>query len=298
MAKNRERAAFAAERRARRAYNAARAEARHGLVDVPYSHGRYWGEVAPAGTYLAVRSTGVKQCVTPHPSTRGNVTSFSRRSRSRMLKTTAKISQTQLSTSLFVTLTYPAQFSTESCIQRAHFKSWLMRLQRKFSRVSAIWKLEFQQRGAPHWHLLLLNVPFLARQWLSQSWYEVVGSDDPRHLRAGTNVQRSESRRKAVSYVAKYIAKLPEREGPPWQGRFWGVIGRKYVDTNTLQWELDVRGFARLARAIRHVVHSRSAVSNLRTRRNVGWCFFDGARGVALLQWAAGLTWQSFSTSS
>lgn len=208
-----------------------------------------------------------------------------------MLKKTAQISQIQLSTSLFVTLTYPAQFSQESSIQRAHFKSWLMRLRRKFSKASAIWKLEFQRRGAPHWHLLLINVPFLARQWLSKSWYQVVGSNDPRHLAAGTNVQRAESRRKAVSYVAKYIAKVPIGESPAWQGRFWGVVGRRYLDTNTIQWRLDGAGHARLSRAISHVVRSRSRVLNLRPRRNVGWCFFEGSRGVELLKWAGGLKW-------
>jgi len=69
-------------------------------------------------------------------------------------------------------------------------------------------ELEYQQR-APHFHLVVMGVPFLARQWLSRAWYQIVGSDDPRHLRAGTQVQRCKSTRKAhQSYAAKYVAKI------------------------------------------------------------------------------------------
>ncbi len=47
--------------------------------------------------------------------------------------------------------------------------------------------LEFQDRGAPHYHILITGI--IERQKLSRMWYEVVGSDDPRHLQAGTSIQ-------------------------------------------------------------------------------------------------------------
>jgi len=65
-----------------------------------------------------------------------------------------------------------------------------------------------------------MGVPFLARQWLSRAWYQIVGSDDPRHLRAGTQVQRCKSTRKALSYAAKYVAKISTCAPVQHVGRF------------------------------------------------------------------------------
>lgn len=47
--------------------------------------------------------------------------------------------------------------------------------------------LEFQDRGAPHYHILITGI--LDRQELSRMWYDIVNSGDPRHLQAGTSIQ-------------------------------------------------------------------------------------------------------------
>jgi hypothetical protein len=53
-------------------------------------------------------------------------------------------------------------------------------LRREFSGCSAIWKLEPQKRGAPHFHLLVWGIAFLHYQRLARRWFEIVGSNDPR----------------------------------------------------------------------------------------------------------------------
>lgn len=64
--------------------------------------------------------------------------------------------------------------------------------------------------------------------WVSQNWYEVVGSGDERHLRAGTRVERVKSRNGVMFYAAKYLSKV---DLEPWKdldvGRFWGIYFRK-----------------------------------------------------------------------
>src|SRR6185503_11803793 len=96
----------------------------------------------------------------------------------------------RLSPSLFVTLTYPKQFPSDPGSYRSHLASFFKRLKRAFPTFSAIWKLEFQKRGAPHYHVLIFGVPFLAKEWLSRCWYAIARSGDERHFRAGTQVQR------------------------------------------------------------------------------------------------------------
>jgi hypothetical protein len=204
-----------------------------------------------------------------------------------MLRTIAQCDSQALSRSLFVTLTYPRQFPSDPGIYTRDLDTFSKRLRRTFPHSSALWKLEFQQRGAPHYHLLVMGVPFLARAWLSRAWFAVVNSGDDKHLRAGTQVQRCHSARKACAYAAKYVAKVSDCV-PVWHtGRFWGAIGRRSLPAHRQQWRMDRRGHARLSRVIRHLVSSRSK----RTPTGgypPGWCFANGARAAVAVLWAGG----------
>lgn len=115
---------------------------------------------------------------------------------------------------LFVTLTYPAAFPN-GLDAKPHLKAFRKRLQRRYSSFAwALWVEEFQRRGAPHFHLVLCFghrvslVDF--RAWASRAWYEVVGSDDPAHLRAGVGsvpVHFGKGVASFMSYLAKEISK-------------------------------------------------------------------------------------------
>ncbi|MEU7776239.1 hypothetical protein AB0C44_33415 [Micromonospora taraxaci] len=163
-----------------------------------------------------------------------------------------------------VTLTYPGDWLTVAPNGKAA-KRHLQALRKRYVKawdqdITAVWKLEFQRRGAPHFHLLMVpphgvsgtpgararasawvgaGLPF--RQWLSAVWADIVAHPDPaereRHQLAGTGVDYAEGLRvtdpkrvavyftKHGSFSAKeYQNCVPE----PWQepgqgpGRFWG----------------------------------------------------------------------------
>ena len=67
------------------------------------------------------------------------------------------------------------------------------------------------------------------KSWLSRNWFDVVGSADIGHYRAGTRTERLKTIKGAFAYAGKrYIAKkeeIPVMAEKP--GRFWGVMGRK-----------------------------------------------------------------------
>jgi hypothetical protein len=164
----------------------------------------------------------------PH-SRRGKVREFTRRSRTRLQQTLCAVPIAHVGRGLlFVTLTYPRAWPGSWPTWKRQLDTVLKRLRRKFPAFGAVWKLEPQRRGAPHFHILVVGVPFIAKAWLSRAWYEVVRSGDTRHLAAGTQVQLARSHRGVVSYAAKYTAKRQDLP-PDWQegvGRFWGVSNR------------------------------------------------------------------------
>lgn len=131
---------------------------------------------------------------------------------------------------LFSSLTYPAEFPLSGELAKGHLQAWRRRYQREFGAPVAAWKQEFQARGAPHFHLYHV-APELGledfREWLSHSWYDVVDSGDPKHLKAGTSSEVA--RDNAAFYFAgytsgkdkKYQDEVPEAFRNV--GRFWGL---------------------------------------------------------------------------
>lgn len=157
---------------------------------------------------------------------------FSKGSRRRLLRLVASIRRNQLST--FATLTYPDEFARDPKEYKRHLDNIFKRILRKYPNAVIIWRMEAQTRKsgknmgeiAPHFHLLIWNVPSdEMRKLLPLAWYEVVGSGDERHLRAGTSVEPVRSSNGVMYYTSKYIAKADNYILPGW-GRYWGVVNR------------------------------------------------------------------------
>jgi hypothetical protein len=131
-----------------------------------------------------------------------------------------------------LTLTYPGDWLTvapDGDTVKRHFTALAKRYERAWGEpLVCIWKLEFQDRGAPHFHISTtppmgftpITDPHTGEQlqadfktWLSLTWAEIVAHPDPeqrrRHRAAGTGVDYAEGikltdpRRIAV-YFAKY----------------------------------------------------------------------------------------------
>lgn len=158
---------------------------------------------------------------------RSYVSGFSAGSRLRLLHLLGTVKKSEMPT--FLTLTYPNTWPNPTDCKR-HLDTFTKRLFRHSPNCSFIWKLEFQKRGAPHFHLLCWGLDRSPgfRHWLSTTWYEVVDSGDIKHLHAGTQCADVRSWRGVMSYAAKYMGKpVQQDENEDWgrPGRFWGVRG-------------------------------------------------------------------------
>lgn len=175
---------------------------------------------------VVVRSGGAPP---PTEVTRGEVTMFSRKSRQRLAFVA---NNTTVEFRTIITLTYPKEYPHDGSLCKKHLREWLTQLQAYTGGADYLWFVEFQRRGAPHFHILT-DYPMprqrpLAksfRLWVSRTWYTTCGELDPKHLVAGTNTQAIRNREHCGAYAVKYATKMEQKAVPPDYrnvGRFWG----------------------------------------------------------------------------
>lgn len=204
------------------------------------------------GTLLAVAHH--TNSTTPGGGARGVVTGFSEGSRRRMLRKIARLEPRKIT---FITLTYPDNF-TDDAAAYAHLRALFERFRRRWPTVSAMWRKEYQERGAIHFHLLVFNMPFYHWRKLRSEWAAVVGHHYPATA-PYVWIVKVRSKSGAMHYVSKYMSKpqgavdlplldivtYPHALGPsdPWaawrpplsdtenvsRGRFWGLFNAPYL---------------------------------------------------------------------
>jgi len=140
----------------------------------------------------------------------------------------------------------------------------------------------------------LMGEPIMVdlRAWLSWNWYEVVGSNDPRHLRAGTNVEAIRSREGVMYYASKYVCKL-DTESADGCGRFWGIHNRTEIPWAEIERvPVDGKQALRLMRIARRYIwtqqRQREHPKKIRWRGGCGMSFFCDA--TAWLERLPGIT--------
>lgn len=143
---------------------------------------------------------------------------------------------------IFITLTVRTEGMTANA-GKTHLRAFIKRLLRYkgAENASFIWRLEFQERGAIHFHLCSFGLPFIPKETIQRYWGEITGEDSP-----FTRIEQVYSHKKAMNYVGKYVAKVsPEREIggfnlPTYQaayekyhgnriGRIWGIENKKCI---------------------------------------------------------------------
>jgi len=206
---------------------------------------------------------------------RGKVTTFSRRSRKRMLEKLAKLRDA--SSGHFITLTYPGRFDWSPSDVKRHLDNFSKALLRRFPGCGAFWRMEIKPRQSgesegepvPHFHILLFgaNPPSLAymRRWIQVTWSRIAAYPDSEPQKLRTQCDEITSRRHAASYASKYAAKEADSTlvlYPQWielgWGRHWGTFGALNLD-ETMNVTLDQHELIQFKRLVRNWMKSRGA---------------------------------------
>lgn len=163
---------------------------------------------------------------------RGAVTALSRQAVSRMKLHFRNAPES--AHKAILTLTYPADYTNDGLEVKRHLdlmKRWLKR-----NGVAAgSWFLEFQKRGAPHFHCYLSNYPQGGVKAVAHAWHNIVGTPDTKHLAWHLGqlsgrpcLELFRSPHAASAYATKYATKQEQKDVPDaYQnvGRFWGCWG-------------------------------------------------------------------------
>jgi len=173
---------------------------------------------------------------------RGVIAGFSVDARRRLMYLIAGVEREAV-LPLFLTLTYPAIFPDPKTSKR-HLDIFIKRLRRAFPGIGLIWKLEPQERGAPHYHIMTWGCDLKSLQeFVPLAWFDIAGGGDMKHLtwhRGGFDnqhcVQQVNSFRGVWNYAAKYLGKTFDVAGwsDKWTGRYWGVVNQENVPLGEL----------------------------------------------------------------
>lgn len=130
-----------------------------------------------------------------------------------------------------LTLTY-CEIETDGKKVKGDLNLFLTKLRNHFKPVSYLWFLEFQKRGAPHFHLLTnIEIDNVSRETIAEMWATTIATSGKEYLKV-RNVHRHEKQMSKIKkpdgakrYALKYALKPHQKTVPEKYrnvGRFWG----------------------------------------------------------------------------
>jgi hypothetical protein len=174
---------------------------------------------------------------------------------------------------VLLTLTYPSEFPMDGRKVKRDWRcmrKWLTRRGR-----GGLMVVEFQARGAPHLHVYINGR--VDKDAVREAWWEIVGSGDADHRKAGTRVEKLRKGHAMLMYVQKYLTKQKQKEVPAGYesvGRFWSLFGGvQVVPEQVLHGTREA--LAPVVRVVRNLVNSRRRSKGVRLHRGRGHCGFS-----------------------
>lgn len=187
----------------------------------------YWSDVYRMDVVFRRKRTdsGLQEPKEDRP-LRGKVSQFSYKSGLR-LKHQVRNASMEVK-SQFI-LTYPDQFPKSGKIVKNHLDRLLHSLRKAYGATNFgyEWILEFQERGAPHFHLYLTWIPSNElRRFIAKRWNHILKAGKEhlwQHLRPRTFAKWDMGK---GNYVMKYAQKMEQKQVPAGfedVGHFWGA---------------------------------------------------------------------------
>ena len=141
---------------------------------------------------------------------RGTVKEFSRKSRKRLMEKFARLDRDEIATMRnkpkFITLTYKENMR-DAKRAKTHLDTFLKVLRRISEESSGVWRMEFQERGAIHLHLIIFNLRWTKALVLQKHWSRITGESD---VNNSLDIKNIRSMNGVIWYASKYLAKVDD----------------------------------------------------------------------------------------
>lgn len=150
------------------------------------------------------------------------------------------LNSARFETAKFITLTY--RYNMQNCKDAyADLHNWYKLMSKYGGGCALVWKREFQERGAVHFHIFALDAgegwthEEMVARWLFVT--NQTGDEAARHYGVDDKSFDLLHNRDAgviVAYMAKYAAK----DTHAGTGKAWGIFGRRFSDTQKARYAL------------------------------------------------------------
>ena len=206
---------------------------------------------------------------------RGEIRELSRQSRTRLIYKARNIPDLMH----MATFTYPhADYAEEArggdyMADGKAVKEHLRRIRQWFTyrKCYGFWFLEFQKRGAPHFHFIYSGtLTEKDHAKIKRSWAKLVGTSCEHHPEKGVKFEVLRKRHAAGAYAAKYSSKDEQKVVPEQYkgvGRFWGLFGDIPDSTHTVE-ITSLKEIYNIARFARRAQKAYTRAQGYRHKRN------------------------------
>ncbi|MDP9440347.1 MAG: DUF4663 domain-containing protein [Actinomycetota bacterium] len=238
-------------------------------------------EAVPEGPYVTTAVGGSLSSISPGNAatpprdvpqaahsgeTKKRLSGLSDKSRRKFLRMIAEIDWDALKGSgtkvFFLTTTYPEAWPEDPATCKAHLRSLLKRLERRYGpSCASFWRMGIQGRTAWHFHVLLFLPPSPGllkevREFTASAWWEVCGKISEGHRRAGTSVQELRIWR-AMNRAGRYLARKEQFPEDLATGRIWGVRHAEHIPVRREIVAVSLEDFYRIRRAYRRLARKK-----------------------------------------
>lgn len=207
---------------------------------------------------------------------RQEITEFSRKSQKTLQRRVLNMEAEHVRPQVMITLTYGADFEDVAATGKDvknHLKKFQKRMERflktKHIKLTWVWWLEFQKRGAPHIHICWWSPKKLSRRWLdvvreqvARHWVASVNSPNPliRQQMYAVHSHKSQVQRlrhQDFRYLTVYMSKKEQKlvpDGFADVGRFWGIYGYKSKPPQIIMYKVPFEAIEPLVQEMIHLV--------------------------------------------
>jgi len=210
---------------------------------------------------------------------------------------------------IFITLTYGQKFPDIETA-KYHLELFIAKLKYRFPKLAGVWRIELQERGAPHFHLLMTYLPFIDKKEICIMWEKIIGKEYRNNSKpfggsrrkTFTRIELCKTKKKVMAYLGKYVAKKTEEPQSGDSGfntiayrqicgKHWGIIGREnlpYAPLRQVEFDGNSSVFYQFRRSCRNFYRFLSV-----RRADVGLTLFCGDAYQWLKYWHR-LSFQQF----